>query len=440
MERDSENFERGNASREGGYQRRPRIGSRPSGDASYRERGNGNRYSTGYSSNRDARGGEFGGRGNGYRSEGGYRGENRGGYRNENRGGYRNENQNREGGYQPRRQYNPNREEGFQERREGGFRSDSNRSAQGGYGRGSYGGYNRSNGQEGYNRGRQGGYNNQGGFRKNGKFGGSDNYDANAKYSHKKQIEYKKSYVDLTAPMRLNKFLSNSGICSRREADEYIQAGVVTVNGVVVNELGAKIIPATDKVLFHDQLVRTEKRVYILLNKPKDCVTTVDDPHAEKTVLDLVRNACSERVYPVGRLDRNTTGVLLITNDGDLTTKLTHPRYDKKKIYQVTVDHDITDEDFDKIANGLVLEDGDIKVDEISFIYEGDRRNVGVEIHSGKNRIVRRIFDSLGYRVVKLDRVYFAGLTKKNLPRGKWRYLSEMEVNMLKMSAAAFKD
>ena len=259
-------------------------------------------------------------------------------------------------------------------------------------------------------------------------------YDPNAKYSQKKQIEYKKQFVDYSKPMRLNKFLANAGLCSRREADEFIQAGVVTVNGQPITELGAKIIPATDKVLFHDQLVRSEKRVYILLNKPKDCVTTADDPQARLTVLDLVKNACSERVYPVGRLDRHTTGVLLITNDGDLTSKMTHPKYNQKKIYQAVLDHEVTPEDMDKLRNGFELEDGEIHVDEINYIDEDDHKQVGVEIHSGRNRIVRRMFDHLGYKVVRLDRVYFAGLTKKNLPRGKWRHLSEMEVNMLKMS------
>lgn len=235
--------------------------------------------------------------------------------------------------------------------------------------------------------------------------------------------------------MRLNKFLANSGICSRREADEYITAGVVTVNGEVVTELGTKIVPATDKVLFHDQLVRCEKRVYILLNKPKDCVTTVDDPQARMTVLDLVKNACSERIYPVGRLDRNTTGVLLLTNDGDLTSKMTHPKYRQKKIYEVVLDHAISEEDMQRLRDGLDLEDGEIHVDDISYsATDNDQRKVGVEIHSGRNRIVRRMFDALGYKVLRLDRVYFAGLTKKNLPRGKWRYLSEQEVNMLKMT------
>ena len=259
-------------------------------------------------------------------------------------------------------------------------------------------------------------------------------YDPNAKYSQKKQIEYKKQFVDYSQPMRLNKFLANAGLCSRREADEFIQAGVVSVNGQAITELGAKVIPATDKILFHDQLVRSEKRVYLLLNKPKDCVTTADDPQARLTVLDLVKNACSERVYPVGRLDRHTTGVLLITNDGDLTSKMTHPKYNQKKIYHAVLDREISPEDLEKLRTGFELEDGEIHVDEANYIDELDLKQIGIEIHSGRNRIVRRMLDHLGYKVARLDRVYFAGLTKKNLPRGKWRHLSEMEVNMLKMS------
>lgn len=242
-------------------------------------------------------------------------------------------------------------------------------------------------------------------------------------------------FVDYSKPMRLNRFLANAGVCSRREADNYIMAGVVSVNGKVVTELGSRVIPCVDRVMFHDQLVSIEHRVYILLNKPKDFVTTAEDIHAHKTVLDLVKGACSERIYPVGRLDRNTTGVLLLTNDGELTSKLTHPSFNKKKVYQVTLDKDVTDEDVEKITTGITLEDGDIKVDEFNFVKEEDRKTVGVEIHSGRNRIVRRIFESLGYKVVRLDRVYFAGLTKKNLPRGKWRFLSEQEVAYLKMNA-----
>lgn len=240
--------------------------------------------------------------------------------------------------------------------------------------------------------------------------------------------------TNLSEPMRLNKFLANSNICSRREADEYIQAGVVSVNGHIVTELGTKVIPATDRVHFHDQLVSIEKKIYILLNKPKNTITTSDDPQERQTVMDLVKDACSERIYPVGRLDRNTTGVLLLTNDGDLTAKLTHPKFEKKKIYQVRLDKDLTEEHFDKLLSGITLEDGDIKADSLEYVKEDSRHDIGIEIHSGRNRIVRRMFESLGYRVVALDRVYFAGLTKKNLPRGRWRFLSDREVGFLKMN------
>lgn len=257
---------------------------------------------------------------------------------------------------------------------------------------------------------------------------------SNSIYSKKKQIEYKKQYVDLSQPMRLNKFIANAGLCSRREADEYIAAGVVSVNGTVIIELGTKIIPDTDRVLFHDQLVRSEKKVYLLLNKPKNCVTTSDDPQERLTVMDLVKDACPERVYPVGRLDRNTTGVLLITNDGDLASKMMHPKYNRKKIYEVALDKDLEPSDMEKIKNGITLEDGEVHADNIEYSKENMFNQVGVEIHSGKNRIIRRIFEHLGYKVIRLDRVYLAGLTKKNLPRGKWRFLSETEVNILKMS------
>jgi 23S rRNA pseudouridine2605 synthase len=265
--------------------------------------------------------------------------------------------------------------------------------------------------------------------------GDEDYFDPNAKYSKKKQIEYSKSNVDLSKPMRLNKFIANAGLCSRREADEYIKAGVITVNGEVVSELGAKVIPATDRVLFHDQLVRSEKKVYLLLNKPKDCVTTTEDTNARLTVMDLVKNACNERIYPVGRLDRNTTGVLLLTNDGDLAAKLMHPKYNKKKIYHVHLDKALTKADMQQIVDGIELEDGPIQADDVHFVEEDDKKQVGIEIHSGRNRLVRRIFEHLGYKVVRLDRVFFAGLTKKNLSRGQWRFLSEKEVNMLRMGA-----
>ncbi|MFT3751394.1 MAG: pseudouridine synthase [Paludibacter sp.] len=261
-----------------------------------------------------------------------------------------------------------------------------------------------------------------------------DNYDPNSKYSQKKQLEFKKNVVDLTKPVRLNKFLANAGICSRREADEYIQAGVISVNGEIVTEMGVKVLP-TDKIMFHDQPVRSERKVYLLLNKPKDCVTTSEDTHDRLTVLDLVKNACSERIYPVGRLDRNTTGVLLLTNDGDLASKLTHPKYDKKKIYHATLDKSLEEADYNTILSGVALDDDTIAADSLEFVKEGDLKQVGIEIHSGQNRVVRRIFEKLGYKVIRLDRVYFAGLTKKSLPRGKYRFLNEREISMLKMGA-----
>lgn len=259
-------------------------------------------------------------------------------------------------------------------------------------------------------------------------------YNPNAKYSKKKQIEYKELFVDPNEPIRLNKFLANAGVCSRREADEFITAGVVSVNGQVVTELGTKI-KRGDEVKFHDQAVSIERKIYVLLNKPKDTVTTSDDPQARRTVMDLVKGACEERIYPVGRLDRNTTGVLLLTNDGDLASKLTHPKYLKKKIYHVHLDKNLTKADMEQIAAGIQLEDGEIHADAISYTDENKKNDVGIEIHSGKNRIVRRIFESLGYKVVKLDRVYFAGLTKKGLRRGDWRYLTEQEVNFLRMGS-----
>ncbi len=250
----------------------------------------------------------------------------------------------------------------------------------------------------------------------------------------KKRIQYKEEHYDPNEPIRLNKFLANAGVCSRREADEYIQAGVITVNGVVVTELGTKVM-RTDEIKFHDQPVMPEKKVYVLLNKPKDYVTTSDDPQQRKIVMDLVKDACSERIYPVGRLDRNTTGVLLLTNDGDMASKLTHPKFLKKKIYHVYCDKNVTAHDLQQIRDGIELEDGEIKADAVEYADAVDKKQVGIEIHSGKNRIVRRIFESLGYKVTKLDRVQFAGLTKKNLRRGDWRYLTEEEVDRLRMGA-----
>ena len=343
----------------------------------------------------------------------------------------------------------PRQQGGYQPRQQGGYQS---RSQQGGYGnnRGGYGrpqggGYGNNRGG-GYGRPQQGGYgNNRGGYGRpqgggygNNRGGGfrqhTPGYDPNAKYSMKKRIEYKEENIDPTEPLRLNKFLANAGVCSRREADEFIQAGLVTVNGEVVTELGTKIL-RTDEVKFHDAPVTLEKKVYVLLNKPKDYVTTSDDPQQRKTVMDLVKDVCPERIYPVGRLDRNTTGVLLLTNDGDLASKLTHPKFLKKKVYHVHLDKNLTAHDMDQIREGITLEDGEIKADAVEYADDRDKAQVGIEIHSGKNRIVRRIFESLGYRVTKLDRVQFAGLTKKNLRRGDWRFLTEKEVDMLRMGA-----
>ena len=363
-------------------------------------------------------------------------------------GGY----QPREGGYQPRQQrpaYGAPRQGGYQQR-EGGYQPRPQRDnsgyqprqpREGGYGqqRPSYGaprqgGYGSAPQQGGYNKFSKQGRAPYGAPAPYNKKKRTPGYDPNAKYSMKKRIEYKEVNYDPNEPLRLNKYLANAGVCSRREADEFIQAGVVTVNGQVVTELGTKIL-RTDEVRFHDQPVTIEKKVYVLLNKPKDYVTTSDDPQQRKTVMDLVKNACPERIYPVGRLDRNTTGVLLLTNDGDMASKLTHPKYLKKKIYHVFLDKACSAHDMQQIAEGIELEDGIIKADDVQYAHPTDKKQVGIEIHSGKNRIVRRIFESLGYRVQKLDRVQFAGLTKKNLKRGDWRYLTEEEVDRLRMGA-----
>ena len=369
----------------------------------------------------------------GYQQRGGYQPRQQGGYGrpqgggyNNNRGGYQNRPQ---GGYRPR--FNNNDEEGgYQPRQQGGYgrpQGGGYNNNRGGYGRPQGSGYNN---RGGYGRPQGGGYNNRGGYGRPHTPG----YDPNAKYNLKKRIEYKEENIDPNEPLRLNKFLANAGICSRREADEFIQAGVVTVNGEVVTELGTKIL-RTDEVKFHDAPVSLEKKVYVLLNKPKDYVTTSDDPQQRKTVMDLVKDVCPERIYPVGRLDRNTTGVLLLTNDGDLASKLTHPKFLKKKVYHVHLDRNVTAHDLQQIRDGITLEDGEIKADAVEYADDNDKAQVGIEIHSGKNRIVRRIFESLGYRVTKLDRVQFAGLTKKNLRRGDWRFLTEKEVDMLRMGA-----
>ena len=402
--------------------RRPRIHTQHSASAStqsedggFRPEGFGSGLGAQQQGGYQPRQGGYQPRQGGYQQRGGYQPRQQGGYRPR----YNQDGEQQQGGYQPRQQggyrprYNQDGEQqqgGYQPRQQGGYQQ------RGGYNRGGYG--------------QQGGYN-QGGYQQRQRTPG---YDPNAKYSMKKRIEYKEENYDPNEPLRLNKFLANAGICSRREADEFIQAGVVTVNGEVVTELGTKI-KRTDEIKFHDQPVTLEKKVYVLLNKPKDCVTTSDDPQQRKTVMDLVKNVCPERIYPVGRLDRNTTGVLLLTNDGDLASKLTHPKFLKKKVYHVYLDKNVTAHDMQQIAQGIELEDGEIHADAIEYASDTDKSQVGIEIHSGKNRIVRRIFEHLGYRVVKLDRVQFAGLTKKNLRRGDWRFLTEKEVEMLRMGA-----
>ncbi len=304
----------------------------------------------------------------------------------------------------------------------------------GGFGQQHQGGYRRPQG-EGYSR-PNGGYNrSNGGYPQgNRPQQGGKRFNKNGFSTGKRRVEYKEEAYDPNQPIRLNKFLANAGVCSRRDADKYIEAGVVTVNGEVITELGHKVL-RSDTVLFHDQQIKAEKKIYVLLNKPKGYVTTSEDPQNRKTVMDLVRNACMERIYPVGRLDRNTTGVLLLTNDGELASKLTHPKFLKKKIYHVYLDRNVSAGDLRQIAEGVTLEDGDIAADAVEYADANDKKQVGIEIHSGKNRIVRRIFAALGYNVLKLDRVYFAGLTKKNVKRGDWRYLSEAEVQMLRMGA-----
>ena len=379
----------------------------------------------------------------GYQQRGGYQPRQQGGYQPRQQGGYQ---PRQEGGYQPRQQggYQPRQQGGYQPRQQGGYQPRQ----QGGYQPRQQGGYQQ---RGGYQPRQQGGYQPRGGYQQRGGYqprqqggfgqGGygyrprTQGYDPNSKYNLKKRIEYKEEHIDPNEPIRLNKFLSNAGVCSRREADQHILAGEVTVNGQVVKELGSKVLRSY-VVVFNEKEVSPEKKVYVLLNKPKDYVTTSDDPQQRKTVMDLVENVCPERIYPVGRLDRNTTGVLLLTNDGDLASKLTHPKFLKKKVYHVFLDKPVAQEDIDQIKEGIELEDGEVHADEIEYANDGaDKKQVGIEIHSGKNRIVRRIFEKLGYRVMKLDRVLFAGLTKKNLRRGDWRFLTEQEVEMLRMGA-----
>ena len=445
-----------NTGSEGGY--RPRFSNNAGNEDSYRPRFN------------NAGGNDtYRPRMNGGNTEGGYRprfnnnGGGNDGYRPRTNGG------NDEGGYRPRFNNNGGGNDGYRPRinggsAEGGYRPrfNNNGGNDSGYGRPRFNNNGGSN--DGYRRprfnnnggGNDGGYgrprfSNNGGsnagfgrprFNNNG--GGYGNQPQPLQpirqqprkkaVNKKKQINYKQEVIDPTEEVRLNKYLANAGICSRREADEFITAGVVTVNGQVITELGTKI-KYGDEIKFHDQTISIERKIYILLNKPKDTVTTSDDPQSRRTVLDLVKGACPERIYPVGRLDRNTTGVLLLTNDGDLASKLTHPKFMKKKIYHVHLDKNLTRADMEKIATGLTLDDGEIHADAISYTDETKKDDIGIEIHSGKNRIVRRIFESLGYRVVKLDRVFFAGLTKKGLRRGEWRFLTEAEVNFLRMGS-----
>lgn len=461
MENKSQDFsaQQSDNSREGykpvGYQRDYRAGGRPQRPRIHAQRtyssGTGRTeeggfrpegFGTALQSGDQPRQGGYQPRQGGYQQrQGGYQQRPRtGGYQprynngGDQEGGY----QPRQGGYQPRQGGYQPRQGGYGQPRQGGY----GQQRQGGYGQQRQGGYGQQRG--GYGQQRQGGYGQQrGGYgQQRGGYGQqrggygmrTPGYDPSAKYSMKKRIEYKETHIDPNEPIRLNKYLANAGVCSRREADDFIQAGVVTVNGQIVTELGTKVLRG-DEVKFHDQPVTLEKKVYVLLNKPKDYVTTSDDPQQRKTVMDLVKDACPERIYPVGRLDRNTTGVLLLTNDGEMASKLTHPKFLKKKVYHVYLDKNVTMHDMQQIASGIELEDGEIHADAIEYADDHDKSQVGIEIHSGKNRIVRRIFESLGYRVTKLDRVQFAGLTKKNLRRGDWRFLTEQEVDMLRMGA-----
>ena len=403
--RDNENRNYGER-REGGYR-----SSYRSSEGGYRNSEGGYRRSEGgYHSNEG-----------GYRREGGQRsgdGGYRGGYRGSNEGGYRH----KEGGYRSN---------------EGGYRNNDGRRREDG-GRPGY----RSSSQNNY-RQRQGGPQKGRGrqpYRKGEvKFTDRDEEGISRMISRKaasdaRAMEGRQVVDTFQEEVRLNKFIANSGVCSRREADTYIQAGVVTVNGEVVTELGTKVNVLKDEVRFNGERLKGEEKVYIVMNKPKGYVTTASDPHADKTVMDLLKG-CHYRVFPVGRLDKSTTGVLMFTNDGEMAERLTHPSFDKKKIYQVILDHELKQEDYDAILQGITLNDGDIKADELEYIDQTDRRKLGIEIHSGKNRIVRRIFESLGYEVRALDRVYFAGLTKKGLKKGEWRLLTEAEVNILRMGA-----
>ena len=411
-----------------GYQPRQNNGYQPRQNNGYQPRQN-----NGYQP-RQQQGGYQQRPNNGYQprqQQGGYQQRPNNGYQpRQQQGGYQ---QRPNNGYQPRQQQG-----GYQQRPNNGYQP---RQQQGGYQQRPNNGYQQQGGYQqrpnnGYQpRQQHGGYNNNGRPQHGGYNNGRPQQQRNPKFTPRpRQIDYVLEDIDPNSEIRLNKYMANAGVCSRREADEFILAGKVKVNGNVVTELGTKIT-RNDVVEYDEKVVTPERKCYVLLNKPKDCVTTNDDPNGRLTVLDIVRNACEERIYPVGRLDRNTTGVLLLTNDGDLASKLTHPKFVKKKIYHVWTDKEISEEDMQRIADGIELEDGEIHADAISYVSETARNQAGIEIHSGRNRIVRRIFEHLGYRVTKLDRVYFAGLTKKNLPRGRWRYLTQEEVNFLRMGS-----
>ena len=372
----------------------------------------------------------------------------------EERGGFnreRNFNREERGGFNRERNYNREErgERSFNREERGGFNREHN--------------FNREErGERSFNREERGGFNRERNFnreerpynreerlygeKRNSRFtkptAAKSSFRTNAPKEPKKYINTANQYTIDNYPtydapkqdgaIRLNRYISMSGICSRREADEFIAAGLITVNGVVVTELGSKVMP-NDEVCYNGKKIENEKKVYIVMNKPKGFVTTLDDPHADKSVMDLVKNACTERIYPVGRLDKNSVGVLLLTNDGDLAKRLTHPTYEKKKIYQVSLDKHLTRADLEQLILGVTLEDGDIAADDVCYVEDPKMKNaVGIEIHSGRNRIVRRMFEHLGYHVGKLDRVYFAGLTKQKLKRGEWRFLTEKEVAMLK--------
>jgi len=426
----------GRPNREDGEQRRSFGESRGYGERrSYEERGprqyGGGRSfgeSRGYGERRPRQYGEHRGYGEGRPNR--EDGEQRRSFGEGREGGYNNERRNfgesREGGYN-------NERRNFGESREGGYGERRPRPAGG---RPPFGGERRSFGKKPF--GARKGAPGRKGPKPAPHFNKETNEGINRMIERRPVVNGNESAETFNSPaqdvVRLNKFIANSGVCSRREADTLIQAGVVTVNGEVVTELGTKVNVQTDDIRFNGERLKGEEKVYIVMNKPKGFVTTASDPHAEKTVMDLLKG-CTARVYPVGRLDKNTTGVLMLTNDGEIAERLTHPAYDKKKIYQVALDRELSEEDRDKILAGVTLSDGEVNADELEYIDEKDKRKLGIEIHSGKNRVVRRIFESLGYNVKALDRVYFAGLTKKGLKKGEWRYLSEGEANILKMGA-----